>query len=220
MFNLKDITVKYGNRTILDSVSFDIDENQLISITGKSGSGKSTLLGIVSGLLKPMCGSVLYEGKDISRWGDLKRARFRNRTIGFVFQFFNLFPEMTAYQNILYPASLNIHSGKQVKKEIEDLIDLLGIRPIINQLPATLSGGERQRVAIARAVINKPKIILADEPTGNLDIKTAKDIIDLFIRLKEERGITTVAATHDSRLVKSSSVVYSIKDARIESRHR
>ena len=215
MFRLENISMKYGDRIILNDVNFDINESEIIALTGKSGAGKSTLLGIISGLLKPQQGKVFYEGKNIFWWTDFKRARFRNKTMGFVFQFFNLFPEMTAYQNILYPASLNLRASKNLNKEIDSLIELLGIRNIMKQYPSTLSGGERQRVAIARAVINNPKILLADEPTGNLDAKTANDIIDLFIKLKKDRGITTVLATHDQSAIKASTQIYSIKDGKI-----
>ena len=216
MLKVENIHMTYGNRTILDNVSLEFGEKKIISLTGKSGAGKSTLLGVISGLLKPDKGTVYYNDQDIFKWSDMKRSRFRNRSMGFVFQFFNLFPDMTAYQNILYPTSLNPHASKDVKKDINELVELLKIGHIINQFPTTLSGGERQRVAIARAVINNPQIILADEPTGNLDEDTTKDIIDLFITLKKERGITTILATHEHEVVESSDIVYSIGDGDIE----
>jgi len=211
MLDIRNISMVYGEREILRDVSLSLEEKSIVVITGKSGSGKSTLLGILSGLLKPHTGTVFYNGQDIFQWGDFKRARFRNRTMGFVFQFFNLFPEMTAYENILYPASLNRNISVNVYKEIEALVELLGIGNIIRQYPATLSGGERQRVAIARAVVNNPKIILADEPTGNLDGQTTRDIISLFLRLKEERGITTILATHEKEFVKKADATYTIE---------
>ncbi len=216
MLQIKNVTLKYGERSILDDISLEFEQQKIIALTGKSGAGKSTLLGIMSGLLRPDSGKVYYNGQDIFKWGDWKRSRFRNRTMGFVFQFFNLFPDMTAYQNILYPTSLNRHTDKDVKRQIDDLVDLLKIEKIINQYPTTLSGGERQRVAIARAVINNPKLILADEPTGNLDDETTKDIIDLFIRLRDERGITTILATHENELVERSDFIYHIEEGRVE----
>lgn len=216
MLEIKNVTLTYGERSILDDITLSFEQQKMIALTGKSGAGKSTLLGIMSGLLKPDNGTVLYNGQNIFKWGDWKRSRFRNRTMGFVFQFFNLFPDMTAYQNILYPASLNPHSDRDVKKQIDELVDLLSIEKIISQYPSTLSGGERQRVAIARAVINNPKLILADEPTGNLDDETTRGIIDLFIRLRDERGITTILATHENELVERSDLIYHIEEGRVE----
>ncbi len=216
LVQLENIRVSFGDRNILHGINLDIEPGKIVAITGKSGTGKSTLLGIISGLLKPDDGSVRFQGQNIFRWGDMKRSRFRNRKMGFVFQFFSLFPELTAYENILYPAILNPFTSKNINGEIGELVDFLKIGNIINQYPATLSGGERQRVAIARAIINNPLLILADEPTGNLDDETTKDIIDLFIRLKEERGITTVLATHETHLVEISDRAYRIEDGAME----
>ena len=218
MLRVENVSMIYRDRPVLNDVSLGFEESSIVSITGKSGAGKSTLLGVISGLLKPHRGRVYYRGQDIYRWGDFKRASFRRRTMGFVFQFYNLFPDMTAYENILYPASLNRHSPADIRKEIESLAELLGIGHILKQDPATLSGGERQRVAIARAVINNPGLILADEPTGNLDEKTTSDIIDLFVRLKKERGITTIIATHESSLVERSDFIYHVEDGVITER--
>jgi len=217
MLEIKNVTLTFGERHILDDISLRFDDHKIIALTGKSGAGKSTLLGIISGLMRPNKGTVLFDGQDIFKWGDWKRSRFRNRSMGFVFQFFNLFPDMTAYQNILFPASLNPRTDKNIKKEVDELIELLGIEKISTQYPATLSGGERQRVAIARSIINNPKIILADEPTGNLDDETTKGIIELFIRLREERGITTILATHENELVEQSDCIYHIEEGRVQS---
>ncbi len=216
LIQLNNIGISFGDRRILHGINLDIGRGQIIALTGKSGTGKSTLLGIISGLLKPDDGTVFFQGQNIFMWGDMKRSRFRNRKMGFVFQFFSLFPELTAYENILYPAILNPFTSKRIGDEISELVDFLKIGKIINQYPSTLSGGERQRVAIARAIINNPLLILADEPTGNLDDETTRDIIDLFVRLKEERGITTILATHETRLVRSSDIAYKIEDGGIE----
>ncbi|MDR3238437.1 MAG: ABC transporter ATP-binding protein [Spirochaetia bacterium] len=215
LLRVKDVSMIYGHRAVLDNVSLSFEEGKIIAITGRSGAGKSTLLGIISGLQKPHKGSVYHKDKDIFKWMDFKRARFRNRTMGFVFQFFNLFPDMTAYDNILYPVSLNRKAPSGIKKEIEALAELLGITEALKRNPATLSGGERQRVAIARAVINNPSIILADEPTGNLDEAATKGIIDLLITLKKERGLTTIIATHDETLVKNADINYHLEDGKI-----
>ena len=215
LLRVENISMTYGNRTILNNVSLDFEQGKIITLTGKSGAGKSTLLGIISGLQKPHQGSVFYKGEDIFKWMDFRRARFRSSAMGFIFQFFNLFPDMTAYENILYPTSLNMKAPANIKKEIEDLADMLGIRSILKQNPSTLSGGERQRVAVARAVVNNPSILLADEPTGNLDEAATKGIIDLFATITKERGITAIIATHDATLVKNADINYHLDDGTI-----
>ena len=215
LLKVENVSMIYGDRPVLDNVSLTFDEGKIIAITGKSGAGKSTLLGIISGLQKPHKGSVYYQGKDIFKWLDFKRARFRNRTMGFVFQFFNLFPDMTSYENILYPVSLNRKAPSGIKKEIESMAERLGITGVLKQNPATLSGGERQRVAVARALINNPSIILADEPTGNLDDAATKSIINLLMTLKNERGLTAIIATHDENLVKNADINYHIDNGTI-----
>ncbi len=212
MLKTENLYKSFGERDILKDVNILIEEKSIVSITGVSGSGKSTLLGLLSGLLKPDSGKVYFNDQNIFKWGDFKRSRFRNHNMGFVFQFFSLFNEMTAYENILYPTILSPFHPKKVEEEIDYLVDLLKLNEIIFQHPATLSGGERQRVAIARAIINNPKFILADEPTGNLDEDTTEDIINLFIKLKEDKGITTILATHESKLVENSDINYHLEN--------
>lgn len=208
------VSVHYDERKVLDDVSFEVQESTIAAITGKSGSGKTTLLGVISGLLQPNEGSVLFMGDNIFKWSDLKRSRFRNRDIGFVFQFFNLFSDVSAYDNIAFPAILN-RQTRNLHKRIMELADYLQITDILDRNPTTLSGGERQRVAIARAIINEPKLILADEPTGNLDTATANDILKLFARLRDDKGISIIIATHDERIVKASNVQYHIEGGKI-----
>lgn len=208
------VSVRYDERKVLDDVSFEVQESTITALTGKSGSGKTTLLGVISGLLQPNEGTVLFMGENIFRWSDLKRSRFRNRDIGFVFQFFNLFSDISAYDNIAFPAILN-RQTRNLHKRIMELADYLQITDILDRNPTTLSGGERQRVAIARAIINEPKLILADEPTGNLDTATANDILKLFARLRDDKGISIIIATHDERIVKASNVQYHIEGGKI-----
>ena len=214
LLNLKNISLSFGKRIILDDVSFNVKKGEIIAITGKSGTGKTSLLGIISGLLKPDRGKVLYQDSDIVNWWDFRKSSFRNKKIGFVFQFFNLLPDLSAYENIRYP-SLKRLFPKNVHKEIVDIAEILGISGILKQKPVTLSGGERQRVAIARAIINGPDLLLADEPTGNLDVLTAVEIKNLFIELKEKRGISIVLVTHDQSLIGISDRHYHLENSRL-----
>ncbi len=214
MMIVENVCKSFGERRILHNVNLEIKEKSMMTITGKSGSGKTTLLGIISGLLNPDSGRVLYNDINIFKWLDFKRSRFRNKKIGFVFQFFNLLPDMTAYQNIVYPTLINF-SFKGVKDELDYLIDFLNLREIIHQYPSTLSGGERQRVAIARAVINIPEIIIADEPTGNLDNETAQDILRLFLEIKKKYGMSLIVVTHDAEFIKYSDMQYHLHEAHL-----
>ena len=214
LLSVKNVFLSFGKRRILDDVTLDIEEGRIIALTGKSGSGKTSLLGVISGLLDPDSGTVLYKNRNILKWGDFRRSRFRNKEIGFIFQFFNLLSDMTSYQNIRYPTIIRFFS-RNVDKEIRALADSLNIREILHQKPMTLSGGERQRVAIARAIINHPKIVLADEPTGNLDVVTAKEIRNLFIRLKTEENMAIILVTHDQKLVDIADEHYHLENGKL-----
>lgn len=216
MITLEHITTSFGHRLILDDISLEFPERTISAITGKSGAGKTTLLGIISGLQNPDRGKVFYKGKNILRWGDIRRSKYRNRVIGFVFQFFNLLPDMTSYQNIVYPARISLfRSGNDIDTSARELIRELGIEEIADNYPTTLSGGERQRVAIARAIINKPKMILADEPTGNLDDHSARQILSLFKKLRDEHGMTIIVVTHDPRIVEMADAQYHLVNAKL-----
>ncbi len=215
LLSVEGVSVSFGKRKILDEVSFTVEPSSIVAITGRSGAGKTTLLGMISGLMKPDSGKVVYKGQNILRWGDFRRSRFRNREIGFVFQFFNLLPDMTSYQNIIYPAIIS-PASRSLKEKVDYLVGYLGLEKIVHQYPATLSGGERQRVAVARAIINSPRIILADEPTGNLDERSAGDIITLFRTLRDENGMAIIIATHDSRTVAGADVHLNIDNARLQ----
>jgi lipoprotein-releasing system ATP-binding protein len=215
LLDIQSINLNFGQREILKDVNIEIKPGTITVITGKSGSGKTTLLGIISGLLKPNSGRVLYRGKNILKWGDIRKSFFRNRKIGFVFQFFNLLPNYTAYENILLPAAFNPFAKKSGERARE-FIQYLGLENIKNNTPETLSGGERQRIAIARAIINHPDIILADEPTGNLDENSAQDIKDLFMKLKKENNIAFIIVTHDSRIVEVADQHYHLIESKLE----
>ncbi len=215
MFKIQKVSKPFANRMIQDEGNLTIKKKTIHTITGKSGSGKTTLLGIVSGLLQPDSGSVLYNDSNIYSWFDFKRSSFRNKRIGFVFQFFNLIPNITAFENILYPAIINPFSRSK-KADAEELVAYLGLESIRNQYPETLSGGERQRVAIARAIINKPELVLADEPTGNLDDKTAKDIVSLFADIRKRYNIAFLIATHDRRFAKLADKSYYLQDGSLQ----
>ncbi|HSV95795.1 MAG TPA: ABC transporter ATP-binding protein [Spirochaetota bacterium] len=215
LLSIEGVSASFGKRKILDGASFTVEPSSIVAITGRSGAGKTTLLGIISGLMKPDSGKVVYKGQNILKWGDFKRSRFRNREIGFVFQFFNLLPDMTSYQNIFYPAIISPRS-RNLKEKVDYLVAYLQLENILHQYPATLSGGERQRVAIARAIINNPRVILADEPTGNLDGRSANDILSLFKKLRDENGMAIVIATHDSRTVANADVHFNIDDAQLK----
>jgi ABC-type lipoprotein export system ATPase subunit len=211
ILSLKNINITFGKREILKNISLDIKTNSIIAVSGKSGSGKTTLLSIISGLLKPDSGTVIYRGKNIFRWSDFSRSRYRNKKIGFIFQSFNLLPDYTVYQNITFPAMLS-SSAHNVKQHAGYLMKYLEIDNIRNQYPFSISGGEKQRTAVARALINRPEIILADEPTGNLDQATAKSIFSLFKEIQKNYNIMFIIATHDKYIIKNSDLHYSLLD--------
>lgn len=216
ILKLEDITTKFGKRVILDKVSLNFERGSITAITGKSGAGKTTLISIISGLMKPDGGKVLFNDKNILKWGDIRRSRYRNKEIGFVFQFFNLLPDMTSYQNIVYPARVSpFRSSVNTDEMAKELVHYLGIEEIINNYPGTLSGGERQRVAIARSIINMPAIILADEPTGNLDDNSARGILTLFKRMRDEYKMCIIVVTHDARIVAMADNHYHLNNSRL-----
>lgn len=200
----------------LRGVSMEIKEGEFIGIFGPSGSGKSTLLHLIGVLDVPTSGRVYIEGVDVSRLDEDRRAELRARKIGFVFQFFNLIPRLNALENVALPmAFAGVPRSERVKRALE-LLELVGLRDRWNHKPSELSGGESQRVAIARALANDPAIILADEPTGNLDTKTGDEIVKLFKRLNEEEGKTIVIVTHDQAVVKACRRVIYLRDGTIQ----
>lgn len=208
-------TYKIGKQKVeaLKDVSLQIEKGQMIAIIGSSGSGKSTLLHLLGSLDVPTEGSVLFEGQDIFQWKDRKISEFRRREIGFVFQFFNLFPELTAQENILLP--LKIDKKKPEQEFFRQVVETVGLQERLKHRPEQLSGGQQQRVSIARALLHRPKLLLCDEPTGNLDEKNGNEVIRLLKRANEEWGQTIMIVTHDAKVAESCSRIIEISDGEI-----
>lgn len=199
LINVTKIYDSAGSRPALDGVTLRIPAGEVSAIMGPSGSGKSTLLNLVAGLDRPTDGSIVVEGQDIARLSEGALARYRRRTVGLIFQFFNLLNNLTALQNVLIPAQLAGVGNREALSRARELMDQLGIAETADSYPARLSGGQRQRIAIARALINRPTLLLADEPTGALDTRSGEGVLDLFRDLNSA-GQTIVLVTHDPRL--------------------
>jgi putative ABC transport system ATP-binding protein len=199
-----------GPLTILHPTSFTIPQGRVVAITGASGSGKSTLLGLMAGLDAPSGGAIRLDGVEITALGEEPLARLRGEKVGIVFQFFHLLPSLTAYENVLVPMEIAGASGAAGRAR--SLLDEVGLSARGHHYPSQLSGGEQQRVAIARALANDPPILLADEPTGNLDSTTGRHIIELLMNVKESRGRTLVLVTHDAELAAMADEVMVMKD--------
>jgi len=202
-----------GPLTILQPTSFTIAQGRIVAITGASGSGKSTMLGLMAGLDAPSTGRITLDGTDITTLGEEALARLRGTKVGIVFQFFHLLPSLTAYENILVP--MEILGVRDAKARARVLLDEVGLSDRGHHYPSQLSGGEQQRVAIARALANDPPILLADEPTGNLDSATGRHIIDLLVQVKDARGRTLILVTHDPELAALADEVMILKDGRL-----
>lgn len=212
MIELKGINKSYGNLRVLDDVSLSIGSNEIITIVGPSGAGKTTLLQIAGTLDRPDSGSVLYDGEDIARFNDRRLSAFRNRNIGFIFQFHQLLPEFTALENIMIPALIAGDSKKAARQRAEELLEFMGLAERAGHKPAELSGGEKQRVAVARALVNNPDVILADEPSGSLDSKNKEELHQLFFDLRDKFGQTFVIVTHDEQLASITDRTIKMRD--------
>ncbi len=212
--NLSKVYGKKDNRVVaLDNVNIEVEKGEFVAVIGASGSGKSTLLHQIGGVDRPTGGSVIIDGKDIYKLNEEKLAVFRRRNIGFVFQSFNLIPVLSVEENIKMPALLD--HQKVDKEYFEDLIKTLGLKERLNHLPSELSGGQQQRVAIARALINKPSIILADEPTGNLDSENSKEIMEMLKVSIRKYNQTAIVITHDLNIAENTDRIIKIKDGRV-----
>jgi putative ABC transport system ATP-binding protein len=220
VLEVKDVkkTYRMGNVEVpaLRGVSFDVEEGEFLTIFGPSGSGKSTLLHLIGGLDRPDDGEIIVDGSNLLQLSDDKRAKLRLTKIGFVFQFFNLLPRITALENVELPLDIADVPEKEAREKAKEILKLVGLDTRIDHRPFELSGGEQQRVAIARALINNPKIILADEPTGNLDTKIGGEIVQLMRRLNKEKGQTFVIITHDPTIAENADRIIYLKDGLIE----
>lgn len=215
MIELKDIRKSYGTLKVLDDISLSIRDGEIMTVVGPSGAGKTTLVQIAGTLDTPDSGSVLYDGEELTRLPDRRLSAFRNRNIGFIFQFHQLLPEFTALENAALAAMIAGDSRSRALGKARELFDLLGIADRADHKPAQLSGGERQRAAIARALVNKPRIVFADEPTGSLDSRNRDDILALIADLNRTLGQTFVIVTHDPLLCRIAHRVVSMADGRI-----
>lgn len=215
MIKAQDIHKSFGTLEVLKGVSLDVKPAEVVSIVGPSGAGKTTLLQILGTLSKMDSGSLIIDGEQVVALKDEELSDFRNRKIGFVFQFHNLLPEFTALENVMIPALIAGRDKREVEQEAKNLLVMMNLKERTTHKPAALSGGEQQRVAIARALINRPALLLADEPSGNLDSKNRDEIHSLFFRLREELEQTTIIVTHDENLAKMADRTIGMKDGEI-----
>lgn len=212
MIELKDICKSYGTLQVLRNVSLTIGSNEIITILGPSGAGKTTLLQVAGSLCRPDSGSVLYDGEDLTRMKDKRLSEFRNRNIGFIFQFHQLLPEFTAVENVALPALIGGTARRKALARAGELLELLGLKERISHKPGEMSGGERQRVAVARALINDPKVVFADEPTGSLDSHNRDEIRALIADLRSQLGQTFVIVTHDPSMNEIADRIIHMQD--------
>ena len=216
MIKGKNIKKQYGSLEVLKGVDIHIAPSEVVSIVGSSGAGKTTLLTILGTLDTVTSGEIIFNGINITSLNEKKLAAFRNQYIGFVFQFHHLLPEFTAIENICMPAFINNVSKKEAEFKATELLELLGLQHRANHKPSELSGGEQQRVAVARALINNPKVIFADEPSGNLDSENAQNLHQLFFKLRDEFNQTIVVVTHNEVLADMADRKLIMKDGLIQ----
>lgn len=215
MIQINGLEKNYGTLQVLKGINLEIADRSVISIVGASGAGKSTLLHIIGTLDQPTKGTVLIDNTDLYSLSDKKLAQYRNQNIGFIFQFHHLLPEFTAVENVALPALIAGRSHAEAFKRAKELLDFLKLGERLTHKPSQLSGGEQQRVAVARALANNPKLVLADEPSGNLDTANARQLHQLFLDLRDEFGQTFVVVTHNTDLAKLADQTIEMKDGRI-----
>lgn len=215
MIKTHNITKYFGDLQVLKGIDIDIAKGEIVSIVGPSGAGKTTLLQIIGTLSKPTGGTVQIDGTELSALPERQLARFRNQNIGFVFQFHQLLPEFTALENVCIPAYIAEKSKRNAEKRAKELLEFLGLNHRATHKPNELSGGEQQRVAVARALINQPAVILADEPSGNLDTANKEELHELFFKLRDEFQQTFVIVTHDIALAQMSDRIIKMKDGKL-----
>ncbi len=217
MIAAKQITKSFDHLKVLKGIDLEILQGEIVSIVGPSGAGKTTLLQILGTLDKPDSGKIDYDGIDVSKMNDKDLAAFRNRNIGFVFQFHQLLPEFTSLENVMIPALIGKEKSSIAEKRAKEILDFLGLKDRMSHKPNELSGGEKQRVAVARALINKPSVIFADEPSGSLDTQNKEELHKLFFDLRTELNQTFVIVTHDEQLAQSTDRIVHMKDGVIVS---
>lgn len=211
----KEFGEKENLNKVLDNITFEIQKGEFVSLMGESGSGKSTLLYLIGGLDNPTNGAVLINEKDISKLKEKEIAKLRRKDIGFVFQFYNLVQNLTVEENIMLPVIMDGKKEKDYKERLNKILKIIGLESKRKSLPSQLSGGQQQRVSIARAIILSPSIILADEPIGNLDSKSGKEVMQLFKTINEEEGITILQVTHSEEAAKYGKRIIRLKDGKI-----
>ena len=215
MIQVRNIKKSFGNLEVLKGIDLDIERGKIVSIVGASGAGKTTLLQIMGTLDKADSGSVVIDGIDVMKLSDAKRSAFRNKHMGFVFQFHQLLPEFTALENVMMPALIGGTSKREARKRAEELLAFMGLSDRASHKPNELSGGEKQRVAVARALVNKPDVVFADEPSGSLDTQNKQELHRLFFDLRDQMGQTFVIVTHDEQLAALADQKISMKDGLI-----
>ena len=219
LLSARDLAKSYamGKRTleVLRGIALDVAPGEFLALRGASGAGKSTLLHLVGGLDSPNSGEIIFRGRDLAKLSERELTRFRNRSAGFVFQSYHLLPELTALENVCLPARLARTGPDAAEQRGRELLARVGLKDRTDHKPYELSGGEQQRVAIARALVNEPELLLADEPTGNLDSRTGGEIIDLLKTLRTEKKMTLIIATHDAKVAANALRVIELTDGRI-----